>query len=93
MWTEEELGSPDAGQDELTDAAPSTAIAIKLSERLGKDVTELEPVGQTIDTDALDRLVERSASREFRFEFQHEGCLVELEQSEVSVTKLEQPSD
>ena len=40
-----------------TEIAPSTAVVELLAEELGQDPTELDPLYETIDTEALDRLV------------------------------------
>ena len=39
-----------------TEIAPSTAVVELLAEELGQDPTELDPLYETIDLEALDRL-------------------------------------
>lgn len=93
MWTDEQSGIEERGIDGSVALAPSAEIAIKLSETLEKDVTDIEPIGNEIDTDALNRLVQRSAGADFRFEFTHEGCTIELDPTGIRVERLEVARD
>ena len=40
-----------------TDVAPSTAVTELIAEESGQDPTELDPLYESIDPDALDRLI------------------------------------
>jgi hypothetical protein len=93
MWTDENPGTEESAIEDSVDRAPSAEIAIKLSETLEKDVTDIEPIGNQIDTDALNRLFQRSAGADFRFEFTHAGCRVELDPTGIQVDRLDRARD
>ncbi|MFC6865256.1 HalOD1 output domain-containing protein [Halomicroarcula sp. GCM10025817] len=89
MWTDEKPGAEESRIEDFVDRPPSAEIAFKLSETLEKDVTDIEPIGNQIDTDALNRLFQRSAGADFRFEFTHAGCHVELDPTGIEVDRLD----
>jgi hypothetical protein len=93
MWTDEKLRAEESAIEGSVDRAPSAEIAIKLSETLEKDVTDIEPIGNQIDTDALNRLVRRSAGADFRFEFTHAGCHIELDRTGIQIDRLDSTHD
>ncbi|MFC7021052.1 MULTISPECIES: HalOD1 output domain-containing protein [Haloarcula] len=93
MWTDEKLRTEESSVTDSVDRAPSTEIAIKLSETLEKSVTDIEPIGDQIDTDALNRLVRQSAGDDFRFEFTHAGCHIELDRTGIQVDRLDSAHD
>lgn len=93
MWTNEDFNGQESDFGELPEVAPSAAVALMLSDELGKDVTELEPLGNKIDTDALNRLFQRNRDTELLFEFTHEGCRITVEQDDIDISSLDEASD
>lgn len=76
--------------------APSTAIAYAIAETLDRDVTDIAPLERSIDLGAVEKLIEgaeRRGVREFKLEFRHEQCLVELDGSAISVTRITERPD
>lgn len=67
----------------------SEAVFRNVAEREGVDPIELEPLGETIDPDALDRLFERDDDVELTFSYQ--GYHVTI--TPDGVVDLEDPSD
>lgn len=73
---------PHTGRYDRGDGEPlSVALATAIATYLGRDVTELESLHETIDTDALDRLfthapAETNATGRIRFEY--DSCLVTI---------------
>ncbi len=79
--------------DRLEDGSLSVTIATAVATVLGREVTDLEPLHYSIDTDALERLFEPRADGlrdggTVTFEFS--GCLVTVDATgEISVTTTE----
>ncbi|WP_256301003.1 HalOD1 output domain-containing protein [Haloarchaeobius salinus] len=57
------------------DESVATTIAVAVAEATGQDVTELDPLGSTIDCESLDSLV-RSAGSPLSVSFLYEGCRI-----------------
>lgn len=93
MLPHEKSTSQTGVSDDTPGVPPSATVALLLSETLEKDVTELEPLGNKIDTDALNRLCGRHPDTDFRIEFTHEGCRIEVEKDDVKISELDQASD
>jgi hypothetical protein len=93
MLPHEKSSSQTGVSDDTPGVPPSATVALLLSDTLEKDVTELEPLGNKIDTDALNQLCERHQDTDFHLEFTHEGCRIAIEENAVNVSKLDQASD
>ena len=86
MWVDTGVDAAEESSSVLT-ADTSATIAMELAETLSVEVTSLDPLGQTIDTDALDRLVDGIDS-EFQFEFSHENCRITLTAETLEITPI-----
>lgn len=93
MWTNEDFESREADSGRVPEVAPSASVALMLSDVLGKEVTDIEPLGNKIDTDALNRLFQRNRDTDLRFEFTHEGCRITVQHDDIDVSSLEPASD
>ncbi len=65
--------------DRLDDEPLSVAVATAVASVIGRDVTELEPLHYTVNTDALERLFEprpNGLRSDGRVTFEYQGCTV-----------------
>lgn len=69
---------------------PSTAIVLELMETLDRDMGQFPPLAESIDPDAIDRLVS-SGDPGTSLSFVHAGCTVTVTPSTISVAAVERP--
>lgn len=73
---ENALGYPDAVKSVENGESPSVAVVKAVVEETGRPIADLEPLEQTVDTDALDSLFAGQRNGEGRngeFAFDYEG--------------------
>jgi hypothetical protein len=62
-------------EHELRDE-PSIAIVEAIADRTGRDATDLPPLQDTVDVDALNALVRRPGHDDVRITFEYDGLVV-----------------
>lgn len=71
--------------------SPVVRVVTAVADELGLDPVAMDPLYETIDTDALDRLLESDATLEVVFE--HDGHAIEIESDgTVAVDGRESPT-
>jgi hypothetical protein len=79
--------------DEWTDQSPSVAVVKAVAAVTGDDPTAIEPLTETINPDAMDRLIETEDSRgTLSITFGYSGCVVTAEANgDITVTLSDDP--
>lgn len=74
--------------DGSTNRRPSTAVALELAEILDRPATEVTPLAESVDPEAIDRLFDGAApGADVRVSFVHEDCRIELSPSTIDITR------
>lgn len=67
--------------------SPSVTVVCQISDLLDRGVTEIPPLAESIDPDAVDRIFTGSTDGDPVVTFTHAGCEVEITASEITVAR------
>lgn len=83
-------GTSMAGQRRVQDrdaVSTSTAVVFELAATIGREVTDIEPLRNAVNPDALNNLIDGNGDVEVSF--QHENCQIDVTQAGIDVTRLD----